>query len=478
MKKMAALFRIRPEEKTMAWVVLAVLVALNAVCLCAYYHVFTPVCEDSWHVFASKFCVSGFDPITYQVLTDWATRYNVHRHPLLAFMMYPPYLVNQALMALTGINCAIFIAAALLLFCAFYSFIFMYRICRDVVGIAHRDAVLLAFLLFGFSHVMLSSVVPDHFILSLFMLLLVTYLAGLKMKAGKGFSVIETILIFIFTAGISLSNGIKVFLMALFTGGRRFFRPHYLFLAVIIPAALMWLFACWEYRRFVWHEEMARKAVKQQKAAEKKKKDFAAFADSTGIKDSAQLAKAFKIDQNKKMWAKYRSDHQKPWNRHTGKPIAKGEFMRWTDITTPRLPSLVENFFGESMQLHQDYLLTDTLRSRPVIVRYKWAVNYVVEALVVLLFLAGVVAGRRSRFQWMLLSCMAVDVGLHIGLGFGLNEVYIMAAHWMYVLPLSVAWLFRMPEKRRLWAVRLLVCLLAAWLWIYNTVLYVTYMIS
>ena len=73
---------------------------------------------------------------------------------------------------------------------------------------------------------------------------------------------------------------------------------------------------------------------------------------------------------------------------------------------------------------------------------------------------------------------MAVDVGLHIGLGFGLNEVYIMAAHWMYVLPLSVAWLFRMPEKRRLWAVRLLVCLLAAWLWIYNTVLYVTYMIS
>ncbi|MBR1463508.1 MAG: GtrA family protein [Prevotella sp.] len=478
MKKIAWLFRIRHEEKKVAWVVLAVLVALNAVYLYAYYNVFTPVCDDSWHVFSSKFCVSGFDPITYQVLTEWTTRYDVHRHPLLAFLMYPPFLLNQALTAITGINCAIFIVAVMFLFFAFYSFVFMYRICREVVGIARRDAVILSFMLFGFAHVMLSAVVPDHFLMSMFMLLLLTYLAGRKIKEGGRFTVLQSIVLFVFTAGISLSNGIKVFLVMLFTNGKRFFCPKYLLLAVIVPAALMWMFACWEYRKFVWPKEMARAEMKKQKAAEQKKKDFAAFADSSGIKDSVQLAKAFKIDQNKKMWAKYRSDHQKPWNKHTGKPIAKGEFMRWTDITTPRLPSVVENLFGESMQLHQDYLLSDTLRSRPVIVKYNWWINYVVEALVVLLFFAGVVAGRRSRFLWMVLACFAVDLGLHIGLGFGINEVYIMAAHWMYVLPLSMAWLFRLPESRRLSVLRLVVSMIVAWLWIYNGVLFVSYMLT
>ena len=76
----------------------------------------------------------------------------------------------------------------------------------------------------------------------------------------------------------------------------------------------------------------------------------------------------------------------------------KGEFMNWTDKTTSRSQTLVENFFGESIMLHQQNLLGDVLRNRPVIVKYQSAVNYVVEAFIVVLFLLGILAGRKSKF--------------------------------------------------------------------------------
>ena len=53
---------------------------------------------------------------------------------------------------------------------------------------------------------------------------------------------------------------------------------------------------------------------------------------------------------NKRVKAKYVKDHQKAWNKHTGKPMGKGEFIKWTDISTSRSETAVENLFGESIQ--------------------------------------------------------------------------------------------------------------------------------
>ncbi len=96
---------------------------------------------------------------------------------------------------------------------------------------------------------------------------------------------------------------------------------------------------------------------------------------------------------------------------------------------------MVENFFGEAIMLHQDHLLGDVLRDRPVIVKYKSPVNYVVEGIIVILFILGLIAGRKSRFLWLTIMFFLFDFALHIGLGFGINEVYIMTAHYMYAPP-------------------------------------------
>lgn len=145
--------------------------------------------------------------------------------------------------------------------------------------------------------------------------------------------------------------------------------------------------------------------------------------------------------------------------------------MRWTDVTTPRWPSLVENVFGESIQLHEDHLLGDTLRSRPVIVKYNYWINYIVEILIVVLFLAGIWKGRRQRFLWMALAGMALDFFLHVGLGFGLNEVYIMTAHWAFVIPIATGYL------RFSSLLRYLLLILTIFLVCWNTSLYVQYLL-
>ena len=472
------IFRLRREERWPALAMLVLLVALSALVICHFYDLFTPLRDSYWKTILKHFMVSGFDPITYDVLSQWSTRYNVYRHPLLAFFMYVPYLLNQGLMWLTGINCALFIAAAIVVFCGFYSFVFLYRICREVIRISHVDAVLLSFFCFSFSHVMIAASVPDHFVMSMFLLLLVLWLTGRKIRQGRQFTIWQTVLLFVFTAGTSLNNGLKVFLSGLFANGKRFFRPKYLAFAVIIPAALIWLFARWEYKVFVWPEELARKELAKKKNAEKKERAYQALLDTAKTTDKAQLDSIFQADQRRKMWAKYRADHKKAWAIHSGKPIAKGEFSRWTDITTPRWDSMVENWFGESIQLHRQNLLGDTLRNRPVIVYYDWLVSYVVEALIVLLFVLGIIFGWRDRFLWLVMSYYGFDLLLHVGLGFGLNEVYIMAAHWAFTIPIAIAFLMRSLKTSPARYLRVLLLVMTAYLYIYNICLFASFLLG
>ena len=466
--------------------------------VCKYYDVFTPQTRHYWHLFISKFHVSGFDPITYSVVSDWTAGYNVYRHPLLAFFMYVPYLINQALMCITGINCAIFIVSAIQTFCAFYASMFLYRIFREIVGVSRTDSSLLTIFFFGFSFVMLSAMVPDHFIISMMLLLLALYVSGKLILKQRSLTIWQSALYFFLTAGTSLNNGLKTYLAALFTNGKHFFRIKYFLLGVILPSAVIWGFARWEYRTFVWPKEMARKEIKMKKDKEAREKLMQQYKDTAQVKDSADVAIAVKKIVKQKARDKYVRDHKQIWNKNKGKPIAKGEFSSWTDISTSRSETMVENFFGEAIMLHQDHLLGDVLRDRPVIVKYKSPVNYVVEGIIVILFILGLIAGRKSRFLWLTMMFFLFDFALHIGLGFGINEVYIMTAHYMYALPIAIGFLVEKAGTRyqaevekdgylsgkrhsgnwQTWGLRGLLLALTLYLWISNGYLLVNYMIG
>lgn len=465
-------FKIKPTEKIQAIIVLILIILLNLVLISKYPH-FVSIMPDNFKEFIHQFKVSGYDPITYSTLTNWYQGYNVYRHPLLAFMMWIPYLLNTWLIELTGLNLVQYLVGLLLVFCGFYSYIFMRRILVEVIGLKETDGIILNAMFFGFAFTMVALVVPDHFVISQMLLLLTLYLCGISINRKRHLSIWHTIILFVITAGVTLSNGVKIYLAALFTNKWRFFRPKYLLLAVIIPPALMWMFCRWEYQTYVLPNE---KAVEAQKKAQRRadiEKFTKLYAEQSGEKDSARIAEGGRKLYRKHVWEVHEKNMKDPWNAHTGEPIAKEGFMKWTDVSTDRWETAVHNLFGETIQLHQDYLLDDTLKSRPVVVEYRYIINYVVEALIVGLFLIGIWMGRRQRLLWLVLSCLAFDMALHLGLGFGINEVYIMGPHWLFVIPISIAYIFKNANTKWLLPLRVVTTLLAIFLLGWNGWLFI-----
>ena len=490
MKKIFDIFKIKKEERWLALGIFLALAILNGVVIARYAGTFTLVTDDYYKNFIRHFCVSGFDPLTYWVLSDWNAAYNVYRHPLLAFYMYIPYLINMGLMKLTGYNCALFIAVIIQMFCGFYATLFLQRIFREVLELDKAASSILTLLFFSFGYVMVTCIVPDHFVISMLLLILALYVSGRRIKHNHPFKIWQTVVYFVLTAGTSLNNGLKIFFSALFVNRKRFFCPKYLLLAVILPAALLWGFCRWEYRTFVWPVEMARKEMKAKKAAEKKARQER-MAQLKQIKDSLtkdsiqrglkvitpeEIAQKTKNDSIQKAKQLARNEARKKRGPKQGAPIMKGEFMNWTDATSSRTQSIVENLMGESIQLHQDYVLQDELRHRPMFVNYRYAFNYIVEALIIILFLAGIWAGRKSRYLWLVMSYFGLDMLLHIGLGFGLNEVYIMSGHWIYALPIAIGFLLKETRHQRYsLCLKSLLLTIGLFLLIYNGILIIGY---
>ncbi|MGP1472262.1 MAG: DUF6080 domain-containing protein [Prevotella intermedia] len=476
MNAIVGFLTIKREERLPVGLFFVWQLLLQTLAIAKYVPLFTKPSSNYYKLFVDNYHLSGFDPLTYLVVSDWSLAYDVNRHPLLALFYYPSSLLNQLLIHTTGINFSVYIVAVVLIFFSTYGFVLMLRIQRHIIGIASFDSAILAFILYSFSHILLSSIAPDHFVLSLFMLLLTLYIAGKQLQEQKEMSIWQTILLFLLTAGISLNNGLKVFLSNLFTRGKRFFTIKNIFLAIIFPAAAIFTIGEWQHEQFIADKIKASKVKKRNAIKAERKAMFATFRDTTHIKDSSKQEQTFQ-----KMWKAHRkevlrAEAKQPQKAHSGKPVSNKRFLNWTDVSTSRTETIVENLFGESIQLHQKHTLEDVMKTRPTIVTYDWISNYVVEALIFLLFIVGIWYGRRVKFLWLCLSFAALDIVLHIGLGFGINEVYIMTAHWIYVIPLSIAFFVRNTCGRTRQTLRILLVLLAIYLVVYNVSLLVQYL--
>ena len=95
MKKIFILFLILREERWLVLAELLVLSVLNTFSILKYYDKFSTISKNYFNLFVHTFHISGFDPITYVVVSHWFPSYNIYRHPLLAFFMYIPYQITM-----------------------------------------------------------------------------------------------------------------------------------------------------------------------------------------------------------------------------------------------------------------------------------------------------------------------------------------------------------------------------------------------
>lgn len=487
---------IKKEERLIASCILLLVIFLNGLLVWHYHDTLTLFSDDYHKMFRNGFNVSGFDAWTYTVISKWsATQYNIFRHPLLAVFMFIPYLVNQLLMQLTGINCAIYVVAFMQVIFGFYAFIFFYRIIREGMGLSRADSSIISLLFFSFAYILLTVMVPDHFNCSMFILLFVLYVAIVREKKRRQMGILQTWFFFFITAGVSLNNGLKVFMSALFANGKKFFHPKYFLLGIIFPSVLIWGIARLEHYVFALPEAQEQQRLAKVRDKEIRDSLFQAYARQNPQKDSIEIKRMVRKTVKELAYAKYIRDHH---DKRRGEPIAKGEFISWTDISTDREASIQENLFGESIQLHTDHLLDDILEgNRPMIVRYQHTYNYIVEGIIVVLFLLGFLCGSyifivhhlRNRFpnlplissralgQFFLLmmTWFAMDMFIHVILGFGLNEVYIMSGHWLYIIPLTIAYLFLCVKGWMKLLLQILTGVVTIFLYIYNISLIIGY---
>lgn len=440
--------RLRREEWILGLVVLLLLVILNGMLIMKYDALFSVVCDEYGKLLSYNYHLSGFDATTYSVLTEWGMKYDVLRHPLLPYLMGLPYGLNQLLISLFGVNGTLYIAASVILFFAFCTTVILYRIFRELVGVSKWDAVLLVMFFFSLAYVLVTYIATDHFGISLFLILWSLYLVGKSYQEGRLLSTWKSALLLLVTAGVTLTNGAKVCAAELIARGKGFF--HWRYLLVISGC---WLFVIGlgvlEERIYVFPKEQEAQRYFQEHKAE--------------------------------MIQKARRDHERykhaPWVIHKGKPLGKGSLLKWTDYTTSRWETLKENVFGESLILHEEYVLDDVLTSyRPVLLSYRAVINYVIEGLLVILLLAGIWYGRRERLLWMCLLGILPDALMHLGLGFAINEIYIMSAHWVYVFPIAAACLLAKSRKRVADTLRVVIILLTVYLFIHNLGLIVDWM--
>lgn len=388
-----------------------------------------------WKVFVRHYHLSGYDPKMYSMITRWSTEYDPGRHPLLNLFLFPFYKLNQWLIGMTGVNCMQFIVAVILVLLAVYSFVYLFRILREAIGLRWGDSMLLTAFFFSFAYIHLALLAPDHFAWSMTLLLYTLYVAGMKMKRGWPFTIWQATLLFFVTSGVTLTNGAKTLLALFFVNGRRLFKPQLLLMAIVIPIFL--LAGLYQYENTVF----VKPRMEAMRNANAKKK-----VDSVAIQKAQAVLKVTAT-----------------------KPFSTKPGLNMTDASTPRIPTIVENLFGESLQFHEDYFLCDITNGdhlRPVFVNYRHWWNYAAEALCVTLLILGIWAGRRQRFQWLGLSFFAIDMGLHVVLGFAINEIYIMTAHWAFIIPMSIAWLLHHKRLRPLTLSA--VALLTIWFWWHN----------
>jgi len=434
------IFKVKKEERWLAFVMLAVFVTFNAMVIASHYHVYTMDAHGGfWSIFTKNFRMSGYDCWSWITVSGGRIHFVTSRHPLYLTFLYPLYLLNDWLIQNVGYNFAVYFMAVIIVFSAFYAVLFMYRVFREVLELKRKDARLLTLLLFSFGHVLIPTMVPDHFVVSLMLLSLTLYITGKKMKKGQLLTAWQSLVLTFFTAGMATSNGAKTLLAGLFTNGNKVFTVKFISIGVVLPLLLLLGIQQSQYYLL----EVPQQAVVRH-------------IESETLKKNPQ-----KVLEHKRQ--------RDEWQRtHLGQPVGDGVITKLMDVSTPRIPTIVENFFGESIQLHQRSLLMDVSWERPIFVEYNWSVNYIIEAFIVLLFIVGIVFSYKQRFFKMLLAWFACDLTLHLILGFAVTEVYIMTSGWAFIIPISYGYLLRQVSMKWRKVMRVTLIMLTIYLWIYN----------
>ena len=246
---------LRKEERRLAISAAVVFTILNGLLIYCHFDSFTRGAHVGfWSVFYNHLCMSGYDVFSLIFISCMRLHWNALRHPLFVAVLLPMYWINHWLMPQTEFNFAVFLMAALLIVADVWGAVLLHRILRDIVGVKSGDATLLTALFYGFAHVMTAAIVPDHFALSLPLLLLGLLMTGRHLQRGTRFTWLQQALLFFLTAGVTLTNGVKIALAAWMVNGKKMFSWKSI-LSFVVPTLMLGAVFVWQQEAIIKPQE-------------------------------------------------------------------------------------------------------------------------------------------------------------------------------------------------------------------------------
>lgn len=338
--------------------------------------------------------ISGYDPYVTDLIKAPMEHVIKHlRHPLLILYLLPFSLLYGLL------NSDVFI---MMIFSSMASFayLFSYKIAHEVVGIVKTEALLLTSLLFSFAQILIISIHPESFPFSFFLLTISLYLIGRNFEKTIPFK--TYLILFFLTSGVTLTNGIKILISILFE--KYSFKKKLIWIIGILLAFLIVMTPVYFFSG----------KIEQERSNNKTEEAF--------LKESAEL-----------------------------NPVINASklpgFLVPINFNVPFLPSLIENFIGESLLFHKTDFGKDITHGRPVLLKYESSLNYIVTISLFLVFILGFILNRKNNFVIYLFCFWLVDIFIHIICRFGFDELYIYSSHWLMLMPIIFAFLLKKTER-------------------------------
>jgi hypothetical protein len=162
------------------------------------------------------------------------------RHPLLMVIFFP---LNCLVFGIRLLSGELFLHYYLIAFffnaVTALSIMIIYKYCVNLIRISKVQALIVCLLFAFFAHILLLSFVAETFQLSMLGLLLVVYLTTDSFLNNKKIPIITNVILFVYVAGVTVSNGLKCVFAQLFQSGDFRYKRNSILLSGIITFVLI-----------------------------------------------------------------------------------------------------------------------------------------------------------------------------------------------------------------------------------------------
>lgn len=324
-------------------------------------------------------------------------RSHISGHPLTIIFYYPFVVLGNFLASIIGLKAKTVLFAALSSVMVSLSCLYVNRYARKIVELSDKMALLISIFFALFSTNLILCFTPETFTLSLFFLAFCAYYFASYIKEKQPIPLNTSILLScICLGGVTVTNFVKGFLPILFSN---------------------------------------------EKKANIAKKILIIFFSFLGLLVLTQITLYLADGRN---FYLLMVEHQQVFTSRGDESF----FAYWTHV--------FGNFWGAPMFFSE---LTDLTYYSPAAqqnismlnatgFRFWWQYLYV--SLLSGTLIWAIIKNYKNKLVQILVLLLAVDLGIHGVLKFGINTPFIYGGHWVYLVPLILAWFFKRIENKRM----------------------------